>query len=60
MDKIIKLLDVVCLIEDIPEFALQAGEIGTVVEIINNEVFEVEFCDRDSTYSIHFSKLKNR
>ncbi len=42
----IKLLDVVELIQDIPEHNLKRGEVGTVVEILSEgETFEVEFSD---------------
>ena len=45
--KAIKLLDTVALQEDIPARKLRAGEVGTVVEILDAGVFEVEFCDED-------------
>ena len=39
----IKLLDVVALTQDIPEYNLKRGDIGMVVEILSNgEAFEVE------------------
>jgi hypothetical protein len=41
----IKLLDTVALTEDVPERSLQRGEVGTVVEILAPDVFEVEFSD---------------
>jgi hypothetical protein len=41
----IKLLDVVALTEDLPERKLQRGQVGTVVEPLAPDVFEVEcFC----------------
>jgi hypothetical protein len=43
----IQLLDVVALIEDLPERGLQRGQVGTVVEILDSDVFEVEFCDTE-------------
>ena len=40
----IKLLDVVALTQDVPEYNLKRGDIGAVVEILSNsEAFEVEF-----------------
>ena len=43
-----KLLDVVALTEDIAEYSLWRGQVGTVVEILSDgKAFEVEFCDRD-------------
>ena len=50
--KKIKLLDTVALIDDLPERKLKRGEVGTVVEILAPDVFEVEFCDDDGrTYA---------
>jgi Domain of unknown function (DUF4926) len=40
-----KLLDVVALTEDIPEKRLLRGQVGTLVEQLTPEVFEVEFSD---------------
>ena len=48
----IKLLDTVALLEDLPERTLKRGEVGTVVEILAPDVFEVEFCDDEGqTYA---------
>ena len=38
-----KLLDCVTLLEDLPEFELQTGDIGTIVEVYSPNDFEVEF-----------------
>ena len=44
----IKLLDVVALTGDLPEYNLRRGQVGTVVEILaGGTVFEVEFSGRD-------------
>ena len=44
----IDLLDVVALTTDLPEYNLQSGQVGTVVEVLaDGEAFEVEFSDRD-------------
>lgn len=52
MDEI-KLLDVVALMEDLPDEGLHRGEMGTVVEMLAPEVYEVEFCDREGrTYAL--------
>ncbi|AUB39036.1 Protein of unknown function DUF4926 [Nostoc flagelliforme CCNUN1] len=40
-----KLLDVVALTEDLPELGLYRGQVGTIVEEYEPEVFEVEFSD---------------
>ncbi|MGB9181278.1 MAG: DUF4926 domain-containing protein [Pyrinomonadaceae bacterium] len=48
----IKLLDTVALIEDMPERKLKRGEVGTVVEILAPDAYEVEFCgDEGQTYA---------
>jgi Domain of unknown function (DUF4926) len=48
-----KLLDVVALINDAPEKALQRGQVGTIVEVLAPSVFEVEFCDLEGrTYAL--------
>lgn len=41
----IKLLDVVALTEDLPREGLYRGQVGTVVEILAPDVYEVEFSD---------------
>jgi hypothetical protein len=47
-----KLLDTVALLEDLPERKLKRGEVGTVVEVLAPEVYEVEFCDDEGqTYA---------
>jgi hypothetical protein len=48
----IKLLDVVALTEDLPERGLARGQVGTVVELLAPDVFEVEFSDDEGrTYA---------
>jgi hypothetical protein len=44
MSAVIQLLDVVALTEDLPEHGLVRGQVGTVVESLDSNVFEVEFC----------------
>jgi hypothetical protein len=44
-DTKIKLLDTVALAEDLPERKLKRGKVGTVVEVLAPDVFEVEFCN---------------
>lgn len=39
------LLDTVALIHDLPERKLRKGEVGTIVELLEPDVFEVEFSD---------------
>lgn len=48
MKNTIKLLDVVALTADLPEYNLWCGQVGTVVEILaHGNAFEVEFSDSD-------------
>jgi uncharacterized protein DUF4926 len=48
----LKLLETVALLQDIPSRKLKRGEVGTVVEILAPDVYEVEFCDDDGqTYA---------
>lgn len=43
----IKLLDVVALMTDLPQYNLWRGQVGTVVETLaDGTAFEVEFSDR--------------
>jgi len=43
----VKLLDAVALLEDVQAegVLLQRGEVGTLVEILAPDAYEVEFCD---------------
>lgn len=45
MNDTLKLLDVVALLEDIPGHGLRRGQVGTIVEELAPEIFEVEFSD---------------
>ena len=48
-----KLLDVVALLEDVPDHGLRRGQVGTVVEELAPDVFEVEFSDdHGRTYAL--------
>jgi hypothetical protein len=48
----LKLLETVALLQDIPSRKLKRGEVGTVVEILKPDVYEVEFCDDEGqTYA---------
>jgi hypothetical protein len=49
----IQILDVVALLEDMPEGGLRRGQVGTVVEKLAPNVFEVEFSDDNGrTYAM--------
>jgi hypothetical protein len=43
----IEILDIVTVLQDIPLERLVKGNIGTVVEILDKEMFLVEFCDKN-------------
>ena len=58
MNTEIKELDVIALLHDIPEKGLLTGHVGTVVEILADGVFEVEFID-DNGRTYAMSALKN-
>jgi hypothetical protein len=48
MAQTIKLLDVVALTVDLPEYNLWRGQVGTVVALLaGGTAFEVEFSDRE-------------
>jgi hypothetical protein len=48
----INLLDVVALVDDLPSRGLCRGQVGTVVELLGDDTFEVEFSDNDGhTYA---------
>lgn len=52
MSENIKLLDVVALTDELPARKLRRGQVGTVVELLGQDVFEVEFADNDGrTYA---------
>jgi hypothetical protein len=49
----IQLLDVVALVHDRPNDGLVRGQVGTVVETLSPDVYEVEFSDdRGKTYAV--------
>lgn len=45
MNETLQFLDVVALLEDLPERGLRRGQVGTVVEQLAPDVFEIEFSD---------------
>lgn len=61
MTKELKLLDVVALLKAMPEEKLQEGQVGTIVEILDENVYEVEFTDRQgqtlTTCAVHSADL---
>ena len=56
----IKILDAVAVVEDLPEFGLKRGEVGTVVDTWKDGAFEVEFSDEsDEAYALSHFLRKN-
>ena len=45
MDKPLQLLDIVALLTEIPDEKLSIGQVGTIVEELADNVYEVEFAD---------------
>jgi len=47
-----RLLDVVALTVDLPDRRLVQGQVGTIVEMLDGDTYEVEFSDDDGrTYA---------
>jgi hypothetical protein len=48
-----KRLDIVALTQDLPALNLRKGQVGTIVELYEPTVFEVEFVDlQGKTYAV--------
>jgi hypothetical protein len=54
MEEGLKLLDVVALLKNIPDKKLLKGQVGTIVEFLKQDYFEVEFCNKkgETLYTI--------
>jgi hypothetical protein len=53
MNTSIKLLDTIAVTENIPEHNLYRGQVGTIVEILAPNTYEVEFVDNEGqTYAM--------
>ena len=61
MANAIQLLDVVALTKDVPSDGLGRGQVGTIVEVLAPDVFEVDFSDDDgctyATAAVHAEYL---
>jgi len=53
----LKLLDVVALLVDKPDERLVTGQVGTVVELLSPDVYEVEFLD-SKRHTVAVTELK--
>ena len=52
MDRELQLLDVVALVDDLPDQGLERGQVGTIVEWLAAGAYEVEFSDNEGrTYA---------
>ncbi len=60
MSQRIKLLDVVALTEDLPERKLRRGQVGTIVELLDPGVFEVEFTDNEGRAYANLALTENQ
>jgi len=60
IDTQIELLDTVALATDIPSRNLKQGEVGTVVELLDPNVFEVEFSDDDGETYAEFAVRRDQ
>jgi len=56
----IELLDTIALLEDLPQRNLKKGEVGTVVEILSSNVFEIEFSDDEGQTYAMFALRENQ
>lgn len=56
----VKLLDVVALTDDLPERDLPRGQVGTVVEVLAPDVYEVEFADNEGRTFAEFAVKANK
>ena len=53
MEQVTQVLDTVALLQDLPQKRLGCGQVGTVVEQLGPDAFEVEFVGMDGeTYAL--------
>lgn len=55
-----KLLDVVALLKDMPDRNLVKGQVGTIVEQLDENAFEVEFVDAKSGDTLSIETLSSK
>lgn len=51
----LKLFDTVAILKDMPEKKVVYGQVGTVVEVLADDVFEVEFADKNGETIAEFA-----
>jgi hypothetical protein len=55
MEKKFKLLDTVAILKEMPQHRVLSGQVGTIVEILSDVDYEVEFCDKNGETIAEFS-----
>jgi hypothetical protein len=55
VDKSFKLLDSVAILKDVPEQKVLMGQGGTIVEILTDDIYEVEFSDQSGETVAEFA-----
>jgi hypothetical protein len=62
MDTALKVLDTVVVAEDLSQRGLRPGQIGTIVEVLAPDIYEVEFSDNKgrtyATLALHKAELR--
>jgi Domain of unknown function (DUF4926) len=53
-------LDVVALLKDLPDKNLSKGQVGTIVEQLDENVFEVEFIDNQTGATIALETIQSK
>jgi Domain of unknown function (DUF4926) len=60
MKAIPRVLDVVALLNDLPKKKLSKGQVGTIVEQLDENVFEVEFIDNKTGDTIALETIDSK
>ena len=60
MNSLPNVLDVVALLKDIPDKKLSKGQVGTIVEQLDENVFEVEFIDNQTGETIGLETIQSK
>jgi plastocyanin len=60
MEAMPRVLDVVALLKNLPEKKLSKGQVGTIVEQLDENVFEVEFVDTQTGDTIAWETVNNK
>ncbi len=56
----IRVLDTVALLEDLPDRKLKRGEVGTVVDVLAPDAYEVEFSDDEGQTYAEFALRRDQ